>query len=158
MALDKLVDSAQLDSDLASVANAIRTKGGTSAPLTFPQGFVDAVGAIETGGGGMPENDFISVNMETVTVGENSVTNSKEYQDYLMGLVSAGGTFLAMSIHKKQSYTYNEWCLGYNRSNTQSMGYRYRGGWQPSLWFNLAYDAVAPVGTVVDVYTVKEIF
>lgn len=53
MALDKLVDSAQLDSDLASVANAIRTKGGTSASLAFPQGFVDAVDAIQTGGGGI---------------------------------------------------------------------------------------------------------
>ena len=29
MAVDKLVDSTQLDADLTSVANAIRTKGGT---------------------------------------------------------------------------------------------------------------------------------
>lgn len=40
------------DTDLTAVANAIRTKGGTSAPLTFPAGFVSAVEAIETGGGG----------------------------------------------------------------------------------------------------------
>ena len=40
-----LVDGA----DLTSVADAIRTKGGTSAQLAFPQGFVDAVEAIETG-------------------------------------------------------------------------------------------------------------
>lgn len=37
---------------LVSVADAIRTKGGTSESLQFPQGFVDAVGAIESGGGG----------------------------------------------------------------------------------------------------------
>ena len=37
-------------SDLVSVANAIRTKGGTSDALTFPGGFVDAVGAIQAGG------------------------------------------------------------------------------------------------------------
>ena len=43
MAYDKLVDSTQLDSDLTSVANAIRTKGGTSAELAFPAGFVSAV-------------------------------------------------------------------------------------------------------------------
>lgn len=54
MALDKLVDSSQLDADLTSVANAIRTKGGTSAQLSFPQGFVDAVGAISSGGGTTP--------------------------------------------------------------------------------------------------------
>jgi len=51
MALDKLVDSTQLDADLASVANAIRTKGGTSAQLQFPSGFVSAVEAISGGGG-----------------------------------------------------------------------------------------------------------
>lgn len=49
MALDKLVDGAQLDSDLGDIADAIRAKGGTSAQLAFPQGFVDAVEAIPTG-------------------------------------------------------------------------------------------------------------
>lgn len=48
MAVDKLVDSAQLDADLTSVANAIRAKGGTSAQLAFPNDFVTAVEAIET--------------------------------------------------------------------------------------------------------------
>ena len=38
--------------DLTSVANAIRTKGGTSAPLSFPSGFVSAIENIPTGGGG----------------------------------------------------------------------------------------------------------
>lgn len=54
MALDKLVDSTQLDSDLTSVANAIRTKGGTSAQLAFPAGFVSAINDI-SGGGPTPE-------------------------------------------------------------------------------------------------------
>lgn len=52
MAVDKLVDSTQLDSDLTAVANAIRTKGGTSAQMAFPSGFVSAVQAIPSGGGG----------------------------------------------------------------------------------------------------------
>ena len=39
-------------SDLVSVANAIRTKGGTSEALVFPDGFVSAVQAIQSGGGG----------------------------------------------------------------------------------------------------------
>ena len=38
------------DTDLTSVANAIRTKGGTSAQLAFPAGFVSAIDAIPTGG------------------------------------------------------------------------------------------------------------
>ena len=51
MAIDKLVDSSQLDTDLTSIANAIRAKGGTSAQLTFPNEFVTAINAISGGGG-----------------------------------------------------------------------------------------------------------
>ena len=51
MSVDKLVDSTQLDSDLTSVANAIRTKGGTSAQLAFPADFISAINAISGGGG-----------------------------------------------------------------------------------------------------------
>lgn len=40
------------DTDLTAVADAIREKGGTSAQLAFPTGFVDAIDAIQTGGGG----------------------------------------------------------------------------------------------------------
>lgn len=47
-----IVDSA----DLTSVANAIRTKGGTSAQLAFPADFVSAIAAIPSGGGGWTTN------------------------------------------------------------------------------------------------------
>ena len=40
------------DTSLASVADAIRSKGGTSDALVFPEGFVSAISAIQTGGGG----------------------------------------------------------------------------------------------------------
>lgn len=46
------VDGTTLDSNLTSIANAIRTKGGTSASLLFPTEFVSAINAIQTGGGG----------------------------------------------------------------------------------------------------------
>lgn len=36
------------DTELTSIANAIRTKGGTSALLEFPTEFVSAIGDIET--------------------------------------------------------------------------------------------------------------
>ena len=49
MAVDKLVDSSQLNSDLTSVANAIRTKGGTQGQLAFPNGFVSAIQNIPSG-------------------------------------------------------------------------------------------------------------
>ena len=38
------------DNSLASVADAIRSKGGTSDALVFPDGFVSAISAIQTGG------------------------------------------------------------------------------------------------------------
>ena len=37
--------------DLTAVADAIRAKGGISEPLVYPDGFVSAIQAIETGGG-----------------------------------------------------------------------------------------------------------
>ena len=50
---NKLVNATQLDSDLTSVANAIRSKTGESGDLTFPSEFVSEIGSI----GG--ESDFI---------------------------------------------------------------------------------------------------
>lgn len=51
MALDKVVDSAALDAQLTSIADAIRSKGGTTDQLTLT-GMVDAINAIQTGSGG----------------------------------------------------------------------------------------------------------
>ena len=38
MAYDKVIDSSALDANLASIAEAIRTKGGTTDQLVFPAG------------------------------------------------------------------------------------------------------------------------
>lgn len=40
------------DAELTSIADAIRTKGGTVAPLVYPTGFVSAINDISAGGGG----------------------------------------------------------------------------------------------------------
>ena len=76
MSIDKAVDSTQLDADLTSVANAIRTKGGTSADLAFPAGFVSAVEAIPTGGGGSAETgSFVATTSDTLTISVTSLHN-----------------------------------------------------------------------------------
>lgn len=49
------VDSTQLNTDLTSVANAIRAKSGGSSALAFPAGFVSEIQAIPSGGGGPHE-------------------------------------------------------------------------------------------------------
>lgn len=51
MALDKVVDSATLDTGMTSVADAIRAKTGKADMLAWPDGFTAAIAEI-TGGGG----------------------------------------------------------------------------------------------------------
>lgn len=43
MALDKVVDSAELDAGLTKIADAIREKGGTTVDLKFPEEMETAV-------------------------------------------------------------------------------------------------------------------
>lgn len=47
-----MADYKVTDTELTSIANAIRTKGSTQAQLEFPTGFVSAINAIPSGGGG----------------------------------------------------------------------------------------------------------
>lgn len=81
MAVDKLVDSAQLDIDLTSIANAIRTKGGTSAQLAFPAGFVSAVEAIPTGGAVDDLDKMIAGTLQSI---ESDTTAVRDYAFYKM--------------------------------------------------------------------------
>lgn len=70
MALDALVDSTQLDSDLTSVANAIRAKSGGSGQLAFPSGFVSEIGDIPTGGGDFLDPAYPSGEIHSTYAGE----------------------------------------------------------------------------------------
>ena len=51
MAVDRAIDSTEFDSKLTTVADAIRTAGGTTEPMSFPSGMVEAITAIQAGGG-----------------------------------------------------------------------------------------------------------
>lgn len=68
--------------DLASIADEIRTKGSTSLPLSFPNGFIDAINNIQTGG--EPVVDYVA---GTFTVGDNEVSHTisfgKSFDSYL---------------------------------------------------------------------------
>lgn len=55
MAIDKAIDSTEFDSKLTTVANVIRTAGGTTATMSFPTGMVDAISSLSSGGGGTEE-------------------------------------------------------------------------------------------------------
>lgn len=93
MAVDKLVDSAQLDADLTSIANAIRTKGGTSAQLAFPAEFVSAVQAIPTGGGS--GEDTLTKKLDNTLISyENSDLTSIPHS----GFLRMGSAFKTLSL------------------------------------------------------------
>lgn len=76
MALDKVIDSAVLDAQLTSIADAIRSKGGTTNQLTLA-GMVVAINAIQTGSGGIQSasgeysiaEDVASLNIDISDIG-----------------------------------------------------------------------------------------
>lgn len=138
MAVDKLVDSTQLDTDLTSVANAIRTKGGTSAQLAFPADFVSAVNAIPTGGSGVSSvfrlEDYKFASAKWIL--QNGVPNvlktggcihikathtSHSTDDQLIGF-----GYGALSIWTPANYVAC-YVLDYNTAETDSMRIRFRG-------------------------------
>ena len=85
MALDKMVDSTELDNGLASIANAIRTKGGTSASLSFPAGFVSAISEI-TGGGDLKYAAFVVENGTFVYDGGEMLTEDEYASALIVGV------------------------------------------------------------------------
>lgn len=69
----KLVDSTELDSDLSDIADAIRTKGGTSAPLLFPDEFISAIAAISTGGDGYVKTGTLTLETATKNISVSGI-------------------------------------------------------------------------------------
>lgn len=67
MATYKVVDAEQLNADMSSVADSIRTKGGTTEALAWPDGYKTAIEAIQTGGGGGGGEIPASANWNDVT-------------------------------------------------------------------------------------------
>lgn len=67
MAYDKVIDSSALDANLASIAEAIRTKGGTTDQLVFPAGFISAIEAIEAGSGDIVVGSFTLTESLTIS-------------------------------------------------------------------------------------------
>lgn len=55
MAIDRAIDSTEFDSKLTTVADAIRSAGGTTEPMSFPSGMVEATSSLSSGGGGTEE-------------------------------------------------------------------------------------------------------
>lgn len=158
MSVDKLVDSTQLDTDLTSVANAIRAKSGGSSQLAFPAGFVSEIQAIPSGGGstsGEIDSDYGTLSYAIVTVGSNSVANAFQVYDYLLGLAgfsTTGYKHAWYSVIDHGSWIANEAIctdLSQNALRDSSLAsgsnngkfYRYKNGAISSTAVNSSYDA-----------------
>ena len=102
MALDKMVDSTQLDSDLTSVANAIRAKSGGSGQLAFPSGFVSEIGNIPSGGGGdYVASDWLDMSKPT---GEISSDASSLANNIMNGRTGITKVFLSNADAPNSSF------------------------------------------------------
>lgn len=103
MAVDKLVDSSQLDADLTSVANAIRAKSGGVSQLAFPAGFVSEIGNIPTGGGS--DAPTFTVVWDDNWEYEISVTCDKTYAECLALTVAESPINYCQILMTDQSQT-----------------------------------------------------
>lgn len=112
MSVDKLVDSTQLDADLTSVANAIRTKDGTSASLAFPAGFVQAIADIPSGGGGDDNLKKLITNTLT-SFSDSDITEIPAYTFY--GKTELTNISIPNVIKIKDSAFYGTGLYGYLR-------------------------------------------
>lgn len=122
-----MADYLVTDTELTSIADAIRTKGGTSAALTFPAGFVSAVNDIPTGGGGsstlyvlteaMNANTGCSVGNYTVgaktayydpSIVEGATITLRTYSDYVLDTITGedSGTTYSYTTVSRGQYTF----------------------------------------------------
>ena len=94
-----MTDYIATDTELTSIANAIRTKGGTSASLEFPDEFISAINAI--GGGGEIHNQNKTV---TPTESQQSVTADTGYTGLGIVTVNAiSSSYVGSGVTRRSS-------------------------------------------------------
>ena len=82
------------NTDLKKVADAIRTKGGTADPLVYPDGFVEAIGNIQTGS---PEQE------KSVTITANGTTEITPDEGKLLNKVT-----VEVDVPDWETWVFNE--------------------------------------------------
>ena len=90
-----MADYLVTDTELTDVADAIRTKGGTSAALEWPDGFVDAINAISGGGGGTVAYNSTNNVPSNVSVDKASAEEGETVTATLVSFPSGGHSYSA---------------------------------------------------------------
>ena len=102
-----MADYLTTDTELTSIANAIRTKGGTSAALAYPTEFISAINAITTAGTYQsktaspseaqvvvtPDSGYDALSQVTVTAVSSNYVGSNIARHSSADLTFSGGTF-----------------------------------------------------------------
>lgn len=136
MAYDKLVDSAQLDTNLAAVADAIRTKGGTDAQLVFPSGFISAVQAIQTGGeAGIIARDVMTAT-ESLTI--QAILNAVEVKATYKNSLFLMGCYDDVTPDKG-SYTISNYFIWHSGRTIVATGDTWQSGMKSFASFKTLY-------------------
>lgn len=145
MSVDKLVDSTQLNTDLTSVANAIRAKSGGSSQLAFPSGFVSAIADIPSGGGGA----------WTEFTAASSASNGSQCLDVLFPNRDDRNSYFASLKSKDISdWVNNQLLLCHYYSNGHANGERYRNSGINGGSMQNNYDFVIEIG---DTFWISEV-
>lgn len=103
------------DTDLKKVANAIRARGGTSANLSYPDGFVSAIQAI-------PQTTILLAS--NIAINDGILTFSVDRRYYIEGICS----FIVIEqvntpIYKLVLWKNSDLIDTYNSINSTSTGY-----------------------------------
>ena len=115
MAYDKVIDSSALDANLASIAEAIRTKGGTTDQLVFPAGFISAIEAISAGSSFSLPSKITNFAVDSVAI---SYGRTDAKLSHSLGVVPTAAILIAQNARNPGAGTsYHEVEISYGKAN-----------------------------------------